>query len=433
MNYPYKFSTNSIEQNKQGNLSPTYQNLKLKQCKNCSNEFSPNSGRQDYCTSECKKEFLLPKAKVRVLTCVNCSVIFTATGSTSKFCSVGCREASAKLPRAMKYCLGCKTDITNTHLTKQYCTPTCKVKHQSILKYSGIEGIDFVTCPICELRTRQFTPDHAKMHGYQTIQEFAQANQIAQITCAEKKKLGMGENNPAFNHGGRLSPWSKSFIHGYDSTIHQKRIEEHKTLLKVHPGKFKTNIAYWLKETDNNQEEAERLLRKFQTRDLSWFVNKYGEDEGPIRYQAKTEKWLKTLSSKSESEILRINKLKAAGIGKKSKKEKELFFILMNFGLMIEHQFVIQRQNNQWYYYDIRLNNKIIEFNGDYWHCNPKMYEASYYNKRVKKSAKEIWEKDKEKLQFAKDQGFDVLVIWEYKYNTDKEQVIQECIDFLTK
>jgi hypothetical protein len=34
--------------------------------------------------------------------------------------------------------------------------------------------------------------------------------------------------------------------------------------------------------------------------------------------------------------------------------------------------------------------NKAIEYNGDYWHCNPNKYEADYFHKKSKLTAKEI-------------------------------------------
>ena len=87
------------------------------------------------------------------------------------------------------------------------------------------------------------------------------------------------------------------------------------------------------------------------------------------------------------------------------------------------------------YYFDFTdtENKKIIEFNGDYWHCNPSFYKEDYYHKIKNKTAKEIWDYDNEKVLFAKEHGYDVLVIWENDYNQDPDKILQQCIDFLTK
>jgi G:T-mismatch repair DNA endonuclease (very short patch repair protein) len=69
--------------------------------------------------------------------------------------------------------------------------------------------------------------------------------------------------------------------------------------------------------------------------------------------------------------------------------------------------------------------NLLIEYNGDYWHCNPKKYEADYYNKKKNKTAKEIWEYDKNKLYLAKKYDYNCIVIWETDYKKNKN-IIKE-------
>ena len=68
---------------------------------------------------------------------------------------------------------------------------------------------------------------------------------------------------------------------------------------------------------------------------------------------------------------------------------------------------------------DFLLKSKkiIIEFDGDYWHS---LVVANPIREKVRDSNIE-------------KQGYKILHIAEYKYNADKEKVIQECIDFLTK
>lgn len=54
---------------------------------------------------------------------------------------------------------------------------------------------------------------------------------------------------------------------------------------------------------------------------------------------------------------------------------------------------------------------KIIECHGDYWHCNPKKYSANYYNKVMKRTAKEIWDRDAQRLQYLESIGYTAEVI----------------------
>lgn len=56
---------------------------------------------------------------------------------------------------------------------------------------------------------------------------------------------------------------------------------------------------------------------------------------------------------------------------------------------------------------------KVIEFYGDYWHCNPKKYSPSYYNTQVHLKAKDIWKKDEQRRRRLETNGYKVEVIWE--------------------
>ena len=68
--------------------------------------------------------------------------------------------------------------------------------------------------------------------------------------------------------------------------------------------------------------------------------------------------------------------------------------------------------------YDIYIPkyNLLVEYNGDYWHCNPKKYSEDYFHSKKNKTAKEIWEYDKNKLDLANQRGYNYLIIWESDY-----------------
>lgn len=66
------------------------------------------------------------------------------------------------------------------------------------------------------------------------------------------------------------------------------------------------------------------------------------------------------------------------------------------------------------YFPDILINgNIIVECYGDYWHCNPDMYESDFLNKHKNKSAKDIWRMDDIREQQLKNDGFYFFKIWE--------------------
>lgn len=81
-------------------------------------------------------------------------------------------------------------------------------------------------------------------------------------------------------------------------------------------------------------------------------------------------------------------------------------------------------------FYDITCSKrkKIIEYNGDYWHCNPKKYNGDFYVKQANCTATKIWERDALKTLTAKNRGFDVFTVWESEYDDDSDRIIEDIL-----
>jgi hypothetical protein len=99
-------------------------------------------------------------------------------------------------------------------------------------------------------------------------------------------------------------------------------------------------------------------------------------------------------------------------------------------------EFKLENPKGGVYVYDFidLTSNKIIEYNGDMYHANPKKYKKNDtpHPYRKNKTSLEIWESDKIKLMTAKNNGYDVLVIWDSEYRWgNKEKVIKKCLNFL--
>lgn len=56
---------------------------------------------------------------------------------------------------------------------------------------------------------------------------------------------------------------------------------------------------------------------------------------------------------------------------------------------------------------------KAIECYGDYWHCNPSKCQPNYYNKSLRMTAKEKWDKDAIKTNKLMLAGYGVEIVWE--------------------
>ena len=60
-----------------------------------------------------------------------------------------------------------------------------------------------------------------------------------------------------------------------------------------------------------------------------------------------------------------------------------------------------------------KQTNQIIEVYGDYWHCNPKIYNDDYYHPYYKITAKERRKLDETRINYLTSLGYDVKIVWE--------------------
>mgnify|MGYP001605076604 CR=1 FL=1 len=62
----------------------------------------------------------------------------------------------------------------------------------------------------------------------------------------------------------------------------------------------------------------------------------------------------------------------------------------------------------------------VIEYNGDFWHCNPKKWQANDYNNGIKMYAKDKWYNDRKRFYFLKSLGYRVIIVWESDWKSNK-------------
>ena len=104
-------------------------------------------------------------------------------------------------------------------------------------------------------------------------------------------------------------------------------------------------------------------------------------------------------------------------------------------------EFRLNKKNGGKWIYDFTdtINKKIIEYNGDMYHANPSKYLSDDNPHPFRKELKshEIWKKDREKISVAKENGFDVLIVWDSEIRSvskqKREEIIKKCIEFLNK
>jgi len=72
-----------------------------------------------------------------------------------------------------------------------------------------------------------------------------------------------------------------------------------------------------------------------------------------------------------------------------------------------------------------------VEFYGDFFHMNPNVYVKSDVNVFLNKTAGDLWNHDKNRLETIKSLGLPVLVVWEKEFIENRDLVISETVDFI--
>jgi G:T-mismatch repair DNA endonuclease (very short patch repair protein) len=181
------------------------------------------------------------------------------------------------------------------------------------------------------------------------------------------------------------------------------------------------SVEYWIMRGFSKEDAIKKISELQSTFSYEKCIKKYGEEEGKKRWSDRQVKWCKSLTaggmksgfSKISQEL--FSKLHSAfPLIEFGKNEKEL--------TVNENSYMIDCIHSE--------KKKIIEFYGDYWHANPTKFDE---NKKIhKKTAREVWEKDKRKVNDLKSLGYEVLIIWESEFKSNQEETITKCIQFLS-
>jgi hypothetical protein len=114
----------------------------------------------------------------------------------------------------------------------------------------------------------------------------------------------------------------------------------------------------------------------------------------------------------TEESINKMLKSQNKTIKPVSKAEKEILKTLQPI-IEVTPQFIIEGKSFDFY---LPKYNLLIEYNGDYWHCNPEIYGEDYYNKKKRMKSTDIWIYDSKKVELSKKYGYNLEVVWERDY-----------------
>jgi very-short-patch-repair endonuclease len=164
------------------------------------------------------------------------------------------------------------------------------------------------------------------------------------------------------------------------------------------------------------RDRRRRKLSKLKTNSKGWFMKKYGDEwETPyIEYYNKKIKQLHENNSKLNNDrYSKISQELFNDIYKQINNKEKVYYATNNgeYFINLKDDYKI-KLNKHCIKPDFMVSNKIIEFNGEYWHSKTK-------------------EDDKIRYSIMKDLGYEVLVVEEKQYKENKLHTIKKCVDFI--
>lgn len=187
-----------------------------------------------------------------------------------------------------------------------------------------------------------------------------------------------------------------------------------------------TNIEYYLNQGMSEEDAKKALHDRQSTFSLEKCIKRYGEEEGIKKFNGRQIKW--------KNSLIKSFLKNGDSRGFQSSIANKLFddiSKLMNIENPYKEKFIYDKESKNGYAYDFCYGKKLIEFQGDYWHCNPNKYDENYINKTSKMTAKEIWKKDIDKRKVAEKFGYKIHYVWESDYKKDPSLELIKCIKFL--
>ena len=107
----------------------------------------------------------------------------------------------------------------------------------------------------------------------------------------------------------------------------------------------------------------------------------------------------------------------------KSKGQSEIVDFLKENNYIVEEEYIVEGRP-----FDFKVNDLLVEFNGTYWHLDPRLYERDYYDKSRQVLAEDIWKRDNDKKNIAIKNGYRFLTIWQKDFEENKNETLKNLI-----
>ena len=287
-----------------------------------------------------------------------------------------------------------------------------------------------VKCKICDKKLKRITASHLKQHNI-TVKEYINIYGKENLFDDYLRKLYDTASKESFmrRHGKELG------INKYNEYV---KFHSYKNSFE-----YKQNKHGWTKEQydeyNKNRAVTKKLcIKKHGTNkglkiynnyckkqvyagtSIEYFKDKYGEIEGILKYK---EICKKKASFNPNTHLLHSSKMATELFDKLTDRINDLDLCDIYYNTKNNKEYFIKIKNTYYLYdYVIPSIRLCIEFNGNYWHMNPEMYDK--HDKCIGKTAEQIWKQDAEKIKAIKQRNFDVIIVWEKDYINNKDKTL---------
>lgn len=316
-----------------------------------------------------------------------------------------------------------------------------------------------VKCEICKKKFKVITVKHLKKHNINSMKEYRKMFPNARLVYDDRdcnvntinfwvRKYGKVEGEKKYEEYKKKMAYSNTFE--YKQEKHGWTLEEFNEYNRSRSITLKNMVKKYGKEEGEKKFNEYREKQKEAGCSLKYFISKHGEKKGKLIYEELNKKKALTLKNFIKKYGKKLGRKKYFDYINNSdhnlftSKNERVFCKTIinklneeniNYGKVYEYS---TKQFGQWCtendnfcFYDLVFTDlKIcIEYNGDYWHCNPKKYNESFKHPHVGKTAKEIWEYDDNKKNTLKNMGFKYIIIWDEEFIENKEKIIYEIVE----
>lgn len=194
-----------------------------------------------------------------------------------------------------------------------------------------------------------------------------------------------------------------------------------------------------------NLKTANNTLKKHQ-RSIATCLKRYGSIN-PLGRNTEPRRLMheKLLKERGVSNVFQLSEVKEkirdtlvtrpeSITSRFSSQHREVIEFLKEHGFKPKIEFRIPFPPRGYRSYDVKVGNKLIEVQGDYWHANPKKYQSNDVItwSMGKMTAQQVWNRDEFKRQLAISFGYDLFVVWESDWKQCRTTVEQGMMNYLS-